>query len=87
MPKPIRITLRPETLAFLAACSNPNREQMNRFMNSLLRRERFRQGYPPDPPPAPPYPSDSPHRNPPIENMMLHRSGLLPWAPRRNLWP
>lgn len=73
--KAIRVLLDEDTAEFLAlAQSNPNANVSN-FINSLLRQERFRQGYPAHAGSGGIRPT--PITNP-IEKAMLQRSGLLP---------
>lgn len=71
----IVVSLEPDTADFLElARQDPSPQALSRFINSMLRQERFREGYPN---PLQTYPSDHPHRKP-EEDIMLWRSGLLP---------
>jgi hypothetical protein len=80
MRKHIQITLDDDTADFLELARTENApEGISRFINSLLRQERFRQGYPA---------YHGPHisRHPVtswVEKIMLLRSGLLPLQPRQ----
>jgi hypothetical protein len=81
--KEIRITLDQDTLDFLEWAQNEQTTStVSDFINSLLRQERFRQGY------LPYQSAGISHIKsslPPIEKAMLERSGLLPLTlkPRR----
>jgi hypothetical protein len=75
MNRNIRISLDEDTAEFLALCRVDDSPQaVNAFINSLLRQERFRQGYAAGPAVDI---SSQPKRNA-IEEFMLYRSGLLP---------
>jgi hypothetical protein len=80
MKKVIRVTLEEDTALFLEQCCARPGDTESDFINSLLRQERFRQGYPAREEEAPlshnPLHSEQ-------ERQMLERSGLLPFSPRR----
>lgn len=73
--KAIRILLDEDTAEFLALAQSDANASMSDFINSLLRQERFRQGYPAHRPGSVNWPTPI---TKPIETAMLQRSGLLP---------
>ncbi|HEY9686352.1 MAG TPA: hypothetical protein V6C52_05195 [Coleofasciculaceae cyanobacterium] len=79
MRRNIQIALDEDTAEFLDLCqTDDSAHAISTFINSLLRQERFRQGYPAG---GVVDISSQPKRNA-IEEAMLRRSGLLP-LPRR----
>lgn len=78
MKKVIKIELDDDTAEFLALAraDGGNREVLSAYINSLLRQERFRQGYPAT---TDPEAELKPARTW-VEPFMLRRSGLLPFS-------
>ncbi len=78
-PREIRVLLDEDTAQFLDRAKGTHGDtSVSQFINSLLRQERFRQGFPAYvKPPEPLKPSARPQ-----EKWMLMRSGLLPRSPR-----
>lgn len=78
MQKEIRIVLAEDTAQFLAMANNGTGQSVSDFINSLLRQERFRQGFPSYFKKTEPLKPVTNWR----EKLMLLRSGLLPLTPR-----
>lgn len=78
MQKEIRILLAEDTAQFLAMVSKGTEQSISGFINSLIRQERFRQGFPAYIKKAEPLKPITNWR----EKLMLLRSGLLPLKPR-----
>lgn len=76
MKRVIKIALDEDTAEFLEMCrDDATPKAVNAFINSLLRQERYRQGYPSS---SVVDISSQPSRRGAIEDIMLWRSGLLP---------